>query len=396
MSGSDSSLEEPDDASRLRLALAAAQGRLRLLSAHTSGIIFELNAQGRFVRVWASDPSLLARPEPELIGRTVSEAIGPELGAVHDNAVREALRSGRGNEYEYELAVPGGTLHFAASSVVVPADTDSTERAVIVWIRDITEQVRTRAKLLQHERLAALGRLAAGVAHEINNPLGYMVLNIGRMRRQISAMAGAFPDAEKKLEDLEAARALVGEGTERVRKIVRELTNFARIEDDLERVDLARIIALALDLAQVEEQERVRIVRQFEPAPEVMADEGRLVQVFLNLIDNAVSAMIQQPPELALTGELRLSTRTDEQGRAVAEVHDTGAGVPQALQDRVFDPFYTTKAEGVGLGLTLCQTLVTSFSGELTLSSEPGEGTTVRITLPAASNRLSEDPLSRR
>src|SRR5690606_15219164 len=274
--------EARESIAQLRVELAAAQGRLRLLSAHTSGIIFELDAQGRFVRVWASDPRLLARPESDLVGRTVSEALGPELGGMHDAAVQKALESGVGYEYEYELEVPTGVRHFVASSVVVPAAVKSTERAVSVWIRDTTEEVRTRARLLQQERFASLGRLAGEIAHAINNPLGYMLLNVTRMQRQIAALSKQTPAASPLLLEMEAARALVAEGSERVRRIVRELMNFARIEEPPKRVELACAVALALDLANVEEQERVSVVREFGSAPEVMVDEGRLVQVFLN------------------------------------------------------------------------------------------------------------------
>ena len=407
MSGSDSSLEEPDDASRLRLALAAAQGRLRLLSAHTSGIIFELNAQGRFVRVWASDPSLLARPEPELIGRTVSEAIGPELGAVHDNAVREALPSGRGNEYEYELAVPGGTLHFAASSVVVPADTDSTERAVIVWIRDITEQVRTRAKLLQHERLAALGRLAAGVAHEINNPLAYVLYNIESLTEDLPKVEAAVAQVHSVLQNrvgAEVSEAAFGNaaailtpsalhdlteraeealgGTEPIRSISQAIGTFSRVErSQSSSVDLNYAVECAITMAHTDIKLLAQLTIDLGEIPPVQATIGKLSQVFLNLLINATHAFDASKVE-----HNRLTVRTWCEGNDVlAEVRDTGQGMSKEQLSRIFEPFYTTKGVGMGsgLGLSICRNILTEFGGDIRAESEPGRGSRFIIRLPA-------------
>lgn len=371
----------------LRLALETARGRLRLLTAHSSGVLLELDQAGRFVRVWASDPQMLARPEPELLGKTVSDVLGPEVGAFHDKLIREALESGKGREYEYELTVPTGLRQFTASSAVVSAG-DDTERTVIVWIRDVTEQVQARAKLLHTERLAALGRLAGGVAHEVNNPLGYMLLNVDRMQRQIASLRAASGTDAKTLDELEQARVLLAEGCARVRKIVRELTNFARVEGPLKRIQLPNIIELALDHAHVDECRHIQVVRHFEPVPEVMADESRLVQVFLRIIDNAVYALRPSDRVQEVVGrggsELRVTTDTDSSGRAVAIVADTGRGMSPDVKQRIFEPFYSTKPEGVGLGLALCQTILTSLGGELTVESELGAGTTVRVVLPSA------------
>ncbi|HEY3594362.1 MAG TPA: PAS domain S-box protein, partial [Polyangiaceae bacterium] len=193
--------------------------RLRLLSAHTEGIIFELDSEARFVRVWTSDPMMLARPESEIIGRTLTEVLGEDLGAWHDEKVRRILKTGMLEEYEYTLDVPNGRRVFAASNVLVP---QGSERGVIFWIRDITEQVQMRLKLLQAERLASVGMLAAGVAHEINNPLGYMLLNIGKLRTALGELEGA-PPGSSIVESLRTAVEMLGQGAERVRKIVDDL-----------------------------------------------------------------------------------------------------------------------------------------------------------------------------
>jgi PAS domain S-box-containing protein len=357
------------------------KGRLRLLLAHTEGIIFELDSDARFVRVWTSDPNLLARPESELIGRTLVEALGPELGASHEDRVRRILRTGIGEEYEYTLDVPCGRRIFAASNVVVPASGRAGERAVIYWIRDITEQTQLRLKVLQSERLASIGMLAAGVAHEINNPLGYMLLNISQIRTALAGLDGQAPAGV--LAELRSAVDILRQGAERVRKIVADLRAFSRADDVLAPVDVHRALEFAIEMTMMELLDRARVVRDYGHLPQVLANEGRLSQLFINLVVNAAQAI---PAGNANDNEIRLTTRTDQRGRAVVEVSDTGDGVPQAVLDRIFDPFFTTKTEGTGLGLTICNTIVTALGGEIEVERRPSRGTTFRVSLPGVAS----------
>jgi signal transduction histidine kinase len=361
-------------------AIEEQKGRLRLLSAHTEGIIFELNAEARFVRVWTSDPMMLARPGPEIVGRTLIEALGEEVGAWHDEKVRRILRTGISEDYEYTLDVPSGRRIFAASNVVVPS-LERDERAVIFWIRDITEQVQLRLKLLQAERLASVGMLAAGVAHEINNPLGYMMLNIGRVRTALHDLVGGEVHGNL-FEGLCAAVEMLGQGAERVRKIVDDLRSFSRVDDVLGPVDVHRALEFSLDMTQVELAGRARLVREFGTLPMVVANEGRLGQLFINLVVNAAQSI---PGGNAAENEIRLATRTDPRGRAIIEVSDTGTGVPDAILDRIFDPFFTTKSVGTGLGLPICHGIVKAIGGEIEVERRMPRGTTFRVLLPAAS-----------
>jgi len=356
------------------------KGRLRLLSAHTEGIIFEINADARFVRVWTSDPMMLARPESEIIGRTLVEALGEEIGTWHDEKVRRILRTGVGEDYEYTLDVPNGRRIFAASNVVVPS-LERDERAAIFWIRDITDQVHLRLKLLQAERLASVGMLAAGVAHEINNPLGYMMLNIGKVRSALHQLGGGA-ERENPLEGLSAAVDMLGQGAERVRKIVDDLRSFSRVDDVLGPVDVHRALEFSLDMTQVELAGRAKVVREFGPLPLVIANEGRLGQLFINLVVNAAQSI---PGGNAAENEIRLATHTDPRGHAIIEVSDTGTGVPDAILDRIFDPFFTTKSVGTGLGLPICHGIVKAIGGEIQVERRRPRGTTFRVLLPGAS-----------
>lgn len=369
--------------SQLEAELLVERGRNRLLSAHTHGIIFEFNAAGRFVRVWSSDPDLLAKPEEELIGLTVSEALGVELGAFHDEAVRRALSTGSGDEYEYTLDVPSGRRSFMATSVVVPA-VNSDEQAVVYWIRDVTERVQAKARELHNEHLATIGRLAAGVAHEINNPLAYISLNLEGIERRLNALR-ARPSAgtEEDFEDIAVSLGMIREGSTRVQKIVRDLLNFSRLDDPLTRVDVIRAVSLAMELVLTENHPDVTVVRKLGPTPLVLADEGRLIQVFVNLLQNAVQALEAKPASGHGSGKIYVTTRTNAQGWAEIEIRDTGCGIQKPLFGRIFEPFYTTKPHGVGLGLALCQNLVSSFAGHIEVSSEPGRGSTFLVAFPA-------------
>ncbi|MGC4089514.1 MAG: ATP-binding protein [Polyangiaceae bacterium] len=353
--------------------LAECEGRLRLLSTHTKGIIFELDGSARFVRVWASDPTLLAKPEAELLGRTLLEVLGEQVGGWHHNKVLTTLESGVDQEYEYELEVPSGRRHFACSAVALPGT--EGKRSAAFWIRDVTDEVALRAKLLRAERLASIGTLAAGVAHEINNPLAYMLLNLGRIE---ALVAGSEHQSQR---DLEIHLAMVRDGMQRVRRIVADLLTFAKTEPRTTEADVLCALDVSIDAAAAEISERARLVRSYGPVPTVEADEARLVQVFSNLLLNAAQAL---PDEQNARHTIEVVTGTTDDGQARVEVHDSGPGVPDHLLATIFEPFFTTKANGTGLGLPICQNIVQSFGGQITAHNRAQGGLVVTVTLPPA------------
>jgi len=250
-----------------------------------------------------------------------------------------------------------------------------------------TEDARRRseAQLIEADRLASLGRLAAGVAHEINNPLSYVLLNLDVLLREAAADTERGPDTERGVEmmaRLREARA----GVERVRLIAQDLKSFSRV--DTERrvpVDVRRVLDSTLEIAANEIRHRARLVRDYHDVPTVHADPSRLGQVFLNLLVNAAQAIAPQP---GTTHEIRVSTAVDASGRVVVAIADTGAGVPAELLERIFDPFFTTKPAGVGtgLGLSIVRGIITALGGEIAVESRLGHGTTFRVVLPASSS----------
>jgi PAS domain S-box-containing protein len=252
--------------------------------------------------------------------------------------------------------------------------------SILSLIRDVTERRTLEARLVQADRLAALGTMAAGVAHEINNPLAYVILNLDWIARKLSEGATDPASIAGMKEMLLEARG----GANRVATIVHELRSFSRSDGEARgAVDLAEVVRSAIRIASHEIQPRAQVTTSFAPAPAVWANEGRVEQVVLNLLLNAAQAM---PEARSATNEIRVSVRDDGAGRAILEVADNADGIPAEILPRIFDPFFTTKApgRGTGLGLSICHGIVSSLGGQITVHSEPKEGTTFRVTLPTA------------
>ncbi|HUB09943.1 MAG TPA: ATP-binding protein [Myxococcales bacterium] len=248
------------------------------------------------------------------------------------------------------------------------------------------------------ERLASLGTLAAGVGHEINNPLSFVVANVtfatAEVARTRKLLAGNGADrageALGALAETSEALREAAEGAERVRQIVRDLRSVSNLDaQKSRRVDVASILENALRIAAHEIRHRAQVAKDIAPVPAVMGSEGELTQVFVNLLVNAAHAI---PEGAAERHEIRVRL-FHEAGRVVAEVADTGVGMPPEVQARIFEPFFTTRAPGagIGLGLAICHGVVAALGGEISASSEPGAGSVFRVTFPAAPE-VSQEP----
>jgi signal transduction histidine kinase len=240
-------------------------------------------------------------------------------------------------------------------------------------------------RLAMSERLASLGTLAAGVGHEINNPLTYVVSNLAMARRELAALSG--------VEDLAAVRArlaaLTGKisdasyGADRVREIVRDLRSLSAGNDVNDPVDLASVIDRALRLTDHELRHRAVVTRAIGPMPPVLGAEGSLVQVMVNLLMNAAQAIPAGNPG---AHRIAVEAMTADDGSARIDVSDSGDGIPPEALDRIFDPFFTTKevGAGTGLGLAISHRIVAGLGGDIEVRSEVGRGSRFRIILPAA------------
>ncbi|MDP9148429.1 MAG: response regulator [Myxococcota bacterium] len=237
-----------------------------------------------------------------------------------------------------------------------------------------------QARLAQTDRLTALGTLAAGVAHEINNPLAYVLLNLGYVIEELPRL---LSPSEERVVELRVALEHARNGGERIRDIVRSLKTFSRPDNESRTsLDIAHVLEATLAMVSNELRHRARVVKDFSYAPDVMANEARLGQVFLNLLLNAIQAL---PEGRSDTNEIRVVVRSLASDRVGVEVHDNGTGIPAEIRGRIFEPFFTTKPVGIGtgLGLAICHGIVTSLGGMLSVESEVGKGSVFRVELPA-------------
>jgi two-component system, NtrC family, sensor kinase len=243
----------------------------------------------------------------------------------------------------------------------------------------------TQDQLLFADRLATVGRLAAGVGHEINNPLSFILGNLRYVQDELQRME-RLPSDEEDRRELLSAITEACEGAERVRLIAQDLKVLSRPDNAVHGpVELRMVVRGAAKMAAHEIRHRARLVEDCEGVPPVRGNEARLSQVLLNLLINAAHAITPGQME---QNEIRISARESVPGRVTLEVSDTGCGIPAENLGRIFEPFFTTKPVGVGtgLGLSVCHGIITSFGGDITVESEPGRGTTFRITLPTAAD----------
>lgn len=235
-------------------------------------------------------------------------------------------------------------------------------------------------RVAELDRLAALGTLSASLAHEINNPLTYVLIQVAQVVRLLPGLDREGNDPRvKQLEELSRS---VLEGAERIRAIMLAIRTFARVDDHAMRpVDVRVPLDAALKLVANELHHRARVVKHYDEPPMVIANEGRLGQVFLNLLTNAIHAVPDGAPE---ENEVRVTTGADDSGNLVVEIADTGAGMPPHVLARVFEPYFSTKpvGQGTGLGLAISRNIIAQHGGTIGVTSEPRRGSTFRITLP--------------
>lgn len=249
------------------------------------------------------------------------------------------------------------------------------------------ERKQLQENLRFAERMASLGTLAAGVAHEINNPMTYVLGNLEYIAEELAHHpVPAWGSADASLEQLVAEAQ---DGARRVVRIVRDLKTFSRQSDNdpLVPLDLESTLDTAAEMVRAQIRHRARLERDYRGDTMVLGDNVRLGQVFVNLVVNAVQAI----PDGSDPERQRITLRTylDDKGQAVAEVEDTGTGIEPAHLPRLFDPFFTTKPIGIGtgLGLSSAMGIVSALGGTIDIESEVGVGTKVRVRLP----RLASD-----
>jgi PAS domain S-box-containing protein len=352
-----------------RRARERSESQLRAIFENSLDAMLLTNDDGQFVDANPAACELLGRKHHELIGMNVRDLLpdprnafaGSRTGFVTDGRESGVLEVSTADRQRR-------TVEYNAIGSVLPG-------VHLSVMRDVTERQEMRARLALSDRLASIGTIAAGVTHEINNPLTFVSANVSHA---LAVLESTPADGLKDV--LDALREAIV-GVERIRTIVRDVRTFARADqDDLVAVDVNRVLRSALRVAGVHLRERAIAVRQFGDVPAVRATESRLGQVFLNLIANAVQAM----PRRDLSHNT-ITLRTSRHGDEVCiEVSDTGTGIDAEHLQRLFTPFFTTKGveAGSGLGLSICHDIVTALGGRIAVESELGRGSTFRVLLP--------------
>jgi PAS domain S-box-containing protein len=393
----DSKTKTPVLLSAAQDALRESEERYRRIVETASEGIWTIDSDARITFVNHRLAEMLGYPAAEMVGKPFAEFISDsarEPATLHI----ERSRQGISEETEVRLERNDGTELWVLLRTSSIRDADGKHIGTLAMMTDRTrhreseESLRKmQSQLMVSDRMASVGTLAAGVAHEINNPLAAVIANLDYVSDSVARMVAGDPASRGDgggdawiLEEIKTPLDDAREAAERVRFIVRDLKIFSRSpsEEPRRTVEVKAIMESSLRMAWNEIRHRARLVKSYGEVPGVKANEARLGQVFLNLVVNAAQAM---PEGRADSNEIRVTTRFDGE-RAIIEVSDTGAGIPPGIIDRIFDAFFTTKAVGVGtgLGLAICHRIVTDMGGELTVESVVGKGTTFRVSLPVA------------
>jgi PAS domain S-box-containing protein len=310
----------------------------------------------------------------QALGRPIAAFQPPEDAALAGKRIAAMLRDGvefPPSEYGV-LGVPGRVVEIKS----IACEWDG-EQAVLAFARDVTERNAIQRRLVESDRLAALGTLAAGVAHEINNPLTYAQLSAYQVARLLKTVE--LPDQTLAL--LRGYLEDIDHGIARIASITQSLRSFVKDDADAPGpVDLDLVITRSLRMVDNDLRHAARLVRVVAPMPPVVGNAARLEQVFVNVLINAIKAL---PPDPEQPHEIHVAA--EQVGdRVTVTIRDTGCGIPAALRGRIFEPFFTTRdvGRGMGLGLSVSKTIVENQGGEIEVDSIENVGTTVRVHLP--------------
>jgi PAS domain S-box-containing protein len=351
------------------------------------------------ITAWAGAAQRIYGHSPEeALGRAIHELLGGDLPEETSHRIGEEIaRCGRCHTEVRHVRKDGQPVDVEVTAVAV-RDAAGQVSGFVAVHRDIgdrkraeAERQRLHAELVFADRLASIGTLAAGVAHEINNPLTYLLSNLEYLDKQ---MAGPERDPlvnhAPVLEALHEAR----DGARRIGEIVRGLRIFSRRESSSSSgvSDVREAVNAAARMAQSQARSRARIVLDLADTPPVAGSEHELAQVALNLLMNAIQAVPEGRPA---ENEVRVSTRVGSGGLVELSVGDTGTGIAPELMARIFDPFFTTKGvgEGSGLGLSICHGIVEAMGGTISVKSAPGRGSTFTVRLLPAQPIQEDLPL---
>ncbi|WP_239470326.1 sensor histidine kinase [Archangium violaceum] len=378
---------------RLRFQVKQAEERNRQLLRSSNDAVFVLDELGRVVELNPVAERLLGLGSAQVLGSFI-DALAPEDERESLRRALQQLRA-RGTVRMENQGLRAARGERVALDIAASLQEVGHARRLLLVGHDLTEKRRLEQQSIQNDRLASVGALAAGIAHEINNPIAYVLSNLSFLegwRDDLERQLVASPGFQSHVTDLLVeAREVISEsldGCKRIRDIVRDMRYFSHAPDEsLAPVDINASLDFVLRMAQSELKGTAHLEKDYDVAlPVVFANESRLSQVFLNLIINAIQAMPSGSPQ-----RNTLRVRTAREGEHVRiDISDTGHGIPPEVLPKIFDPFFTTKpaGSGTGLGLSISHSLVQKMGGELRVRSEQGSGTTFSLVLPTGERAL--------
>ena len=354
-------------------ALRRSEARFRfLVEAAPDGVVILKRGLIAFINPRAAQ--ILGVGVEQALGRAIVSFLPPSDAALAGERITAMMRDG---------------IEFPPSEYTVRAEIARTVEiksvvcewegvpCVLAFARDVTERKALRDRMIESDRLAAVGTLAAGVAHEINNPLTYVQLSAHRLARLVDKLG--VP--RETLAELRSHLAGIEHGLGRVASITQSLRAFVTDDSDAPgSVDLDLVIAQALKMVDNDLRHAARLVRDLSPTPPVNGSAPRLEQVLVNVLINAIKSL---PRDAAARHEIHIG-KALVGDRVTVTIRDTGCGIPAVLRSRIFEPFFTTRdvGHGMGLGLSVSKTIVEKLGGEIEVDSVEHVGTTVRIHLP--------------
>ncbi|MEY4582493.1 MAG: hypothetical protein RL701_7196 [Pseudomonadota bacterium] len=364
-------------------AMQRSEERLRAVVESMGDTVFTVDLDLKHDRIFGRRATPAGFASTRLLGRTAAEVWDETLGGAMQAALRRAL-SGERTMHEWSVELPDATLHFQTCLSALKSESGRTI-GVVGTERDVTLQKLTDARLLAADRMASVGMLASGIAHEIKNPLAALSANVELAIGEAAHVCEHASGVERRaLERLLAELSDADECSGRIRHVVHDLDVLTRTDAEPSTpVDLHGVLDTALRITDNQTRHSAAITRHFASIPPVLGDEARLGQLFRNLIMNAVAAI---PAGNAATNQITISTEVDSANRVIVEVADTGRGMDPNVARRLFTALFSTRpfGPGLGLGLAICHRIVNSLGGRISARSSPGEGSVFRVELPSA------------
>lgn len=380
------------EAWRARAALQRSEEKFRALVHNLPGIVYRCLNDTNWTAIYLSETvtDILGHEIDEFFNGShhLANSIYPEDRATVQRAMLDAIERREAYDLTYRMVTKEGELRYVHERGRPVFDSSGQGVFLDGVIFDTTEIHQMRQRVLASHKMAAVGNLAAGVAHEINNPLAIAMANLDYIAEEFAALTPSLPPhspLSEAIDDIGKAITKVQSSTDRVRRIIDDLRTFSdSAEGRADRVNLQRLVSWAIRRFDPHIYPGAcRLSVDLQNVSPIWASEVAVVQIVWNLLENAFDAIADLPPD-EQSVELTLRPAGEF---TLLQVRDTGPGMSPEVARRAFEPFFTTKAvgKGVGLGLFVCQGLLEAMDGEIIVDSRPGEGTTVQVLFPALS-----------